>query len=85
MPCHSCASSESETLGSAVSRTSPCRWAVPFRMVMHMTIWFPGQTRALTQPQSELPQMCLRENRRQTRTGTAEPLALLPRAKATQL
>ena len=41
--------------------------------------------RTLTHPQSELPHMCLRENRRQTRTGTAEPLAPPPRAKATQL
>ena len=79
MTCRSCASSESEALGSAGSRTSPCRWAVPFRMVMHVahSLAIPTARRAHSRnPQSELPQMSLRENRRQTRTGTAEPLAL---------
>ena len=83
MTCHSDASSESEALGSAGSRTSPCRWAVPFRMVMHSPIH--SAIRTLTDvrmSEGRVSQVGMLDDRRHTGLGSPPTLVSLPRAKA---
>ena len=83
MTCHSGASSESETLGSAGSRASPNRRAVPFRMVTHSPIHSAIRTLAdVRMSEGRVSQVGMLDDRRHNGLGSPPTLVSLPRAKA---